>query len=250
MQVVADPLGHLQAEGHLRLGRVGAFEKVDARRGPVGDGADKGRSASRSAREQRLQRRHRLARLEAVHERVVGVRVVADVLGHLAVQRDGLLEMRREGGEVAVRAGTAQMSCPTEPSSARARRARQGCGGGSRWPRGPARRSCARPTWALCCTSASADSRSPQRLVRHDHVAGDHRQRGDLLGARLGPARGHLGARVPGEHRLGVQHVVDLPHAGEKCCIAHVGRSPSAVGRPIRAAYILIVDNRQSDYRW
>jgi hypothetical protein len=89
-----------------------------------------------------------------------------------------------------------------------------------------------------------------QRLVGHDHVAGHDRQRGDLLGARLGPARRHLGARVPGQDRLGVQHVVHLPHPGQQRCIAHAGLVLPVVFAAIPAAVFWILSTiDEADYR-
>ncbi len=150
------------------------------------------------------------------------MRGVADALGHLAVERHRFFECGHEGGEVAV------------GPRLRPHLVADGAEFGAFGDKRPGNPQVVVDGLAGLRAVGSLDAvgRKPGRLglglveqtagvVRHQQVAGHHRERGLLLGAGLGAARRHHRARVPGEDLLGVDEIVDLPDAFQKCGVAH-----------------------------
>ena len=105
-QVVAQPFGQRESEGQLPVWWEMATQKVGAGGRAFGNLPQQWEDAGAQRGEERPQRGHRLAGFEADHQCVIGVRIIADAFGHLAVQRDRLFQMRGESLEIAVRSGS------------------------------------------------------------------------------------------------------------------------------------------------
>ena len=213
IRVVPELLRHPQREGELPIHRERLLEEVHARRLLLRDRRDERLQTLLEGGEERLERRHRFARLEAVHEGVVRVLLVADALGHLPVQLDRLLEHRSEGLEVTLRACLHPdvASDPTDLGSL----VHELRGDAQVVLDRLAHLGADRALHARLVEVRRLGLRRVQKattLVADEVVTSEEGQRRHLLRPSLGPHRRHHGPRVPAQDRLGAKEVVDHPH--------------------------------------
>ena len=161
--------------------------------------------------------------LERSARDVVGMAGIADMLGDLALQGDGSLEHRREGGKVVVGACLdPDRRCPGPPLCRFLHQAGRDAGERSD------RFGCVvhRPLAQRLAGHASKFRACAVYGLEHGvagrDVTSDPDQRAKLPAACLRRARRHHGARIPDEQVHGAQNVVDLGDLGFECGVAHL----------------------------
>ena len=222
IEIVADLFGHLQRELVLLVDRIGSLEEIEPRLGLLRNRLDQRQQRLAQPRKQRLQRRDRLARLEPEHQCIIGVLGIADRLGHLAIERYGLLEDRHELAEIALgpRLGPDRVTVGAELGAP----PRQ-VGGDSEVivEGGPhlLDHDALDGPCGLAGNLALGGVELMAQPVGNEEIARHHRQRRELLAARRVPAMRHHGARIPVQDRLRVEQVVDLPDRFHQSYVTH-----------------------------
>src|SRR5882757_5117991 len=100
LEVVPHASGHCFREGFLLFDWIAAFQNVDARRQRLQRSLEQRSDRQFQFSVQIFELRPAYLGLEGAARRIVGMVDIADMLADLALQRDGSLKHRREGGEI------------------------------------------------------------------------------------------------------------------------------------------------------